>query len=125
MANPDSILEVVYKYLATAPMGTGAEIAALYAPGARVEDPVGTPAHVGTDAIAAFYDSVRGGERTIELLTLRVAADTAAFHFRVTTVIENTTIVVEPIDVMTFDDQSRITSMRAIWSPADLVTSTV
>ncbi|WP_245938070.1 nuclear transport factor 2 family protein [Williamsia limnetica] len=117
-------MKVIYKYLATAPMGTGAEIAALYAPGARVEDPVGTAAHVGTDAITAFYDSVRGGERTIELLTLRVAADTAAFHFRVTTVIENTTIVVEPIDVMTFDDQSQITTMRAIWSPADVVTST-
>ena len=124
MATSEAIAEAVRKYVAVAPMGTGAEIAALYAPDARVEDPVGTPAHVGTNAIAAFYDSVRGGERTIELLTLRVAADTAAFHFRVTTVVENTTIVVEPIDVMTFDDQSRITTMRAIWSPADLITST-
>src|SRR5699024_6668248 len=53
-----------------------------------------------------------------ELLTLRIAGDTAAFHFRVTTRHAGGASVIEPIDVMTFDDAGLITSMRAVWGPA-------
>lgn len=120
-ANQD-IEKIVRKYLNTVAMGTGEEIASLYSPMATVEDPVGTPARVGRDQIVEFYQSVRGGEREIELLTLRIAANTAAFHFRVTTKIGDTTVIVDPIDVMTFDDDARIVSMKAIWSPSDLQT---
>jgi steroid delta-isomerase len=118
----EEIEKIVRRYLSAAAMGTGEEIADLYSPEATVEDPVGTPAHVGRDQIVEFYQSVRGGEREIELLTLRIAANTAAFHFRVTTRMGNTTVVVEPIDVMTFDDDAQIVSMKAIWSQADLQT---
>ncbi|BDB62201.1 hypothetical protein RDE2_39950 [Rhodococcus sp. RDE2] len=30
------------------------------------------------------------------------------------------TYEIEPIDVMTFDDEGRITSMRAVWAPSDM-----
>ena len=122
MPTPEQIETVVRRYVDLAARGSGSEIAALYAPDATVEDPVGTPPHVGRDAIAAFYESVRGQDREIELLTLRIAGATAAFHFRVTSKAGESAVVVEPIDVMTFDDDARITSMRAIWSPQDLTT---
>ena len=122
MVDTKSIADTVHRYLAAAATGSGTEIASLFADGATVEDPAGTEAHFGREAIAAFYDSVRGGERRMDLLTLKVAGNVAAFHFRVTTITEDATIIVEPIDVMTFDDQSRIKSMRAIWAPADIKT---
>ncbi|WP_075835838.1 MULTISPECIES: nuclear transport factor 2 family protein [unclassified Rhodococcus (in: high G+C Gram-positive bacteria)] len=121
MTTSDEIRQAVTRYLSAAASEGGASIAELYASDATVEDPVGTTPHVGTDAIAAFYDSVHSTARTIELLTLRIAGDTAVFHFRVVTVVNGQTISVEPIDVMTFDDDLRITSMRAVWAPGDIV----
>ncbi|WP_457590086.1 hypothetical protein [Gordonia aurantiaca] len=59
-------------------------------------------------------------ETTAELLTLRAAGREAAFRFRVTTSLPDRTIVIEPIDVMAFDDHGLITSMRAFWAPADV-----
>ncbi|GAB2651568.1 nuclear transport factor 2 family protein [Prescottella soli] len=119
----DDIARTINRYLELASVAEGADIAVLYADNATVEDPVGSTPHVGTAAIAAFYDSVRSPNRTIDLITLRVSGETAAFHFRVVTVVDGRTITVEPIDVMTFDDRGRITSMRAIWTTEDIVVS--
>ncbi|WP_430332022.1 nuclear transport factor 2 family protein [Rhodococcus sp. ACT016] len=118
---PDDIARAVHRYIELASAAEGADVAALYAEDATVEDPVGSTPHVGIAAIAAFYDSVRSPNRTIDLITLRVSGDTAAFHFRVVTAVDGRTITVEPIDVMSFDRRGRITSMRAIWAPEDLV----
>ncbi|SLI41289.1 Steroid Delta-isomerase [Mycobacteroides abscessus subsp. abscessus] len=51
---------------------------------------------------------------------MRVAGDSAAFAFRVVTETGDQRITIDPIDVMTFDEQARITSMRAYWSPDDI-----
>ncbi|MED5800625.1 nuclear transport factor 2 family protein [Gordonia sp. Z-3] len=119
--NPnDLIRSQVAQYLSTIGSGTSADIAALYADDATVEDPVGSEVHTGRAAIEKFYGALDGADCEAELLNLRVAGDTAAFGFRVTTRTADQTIVVEPIDVMTFDDDAKITSMRAIWSPDDL-----
>lgn len=32
-------------------------------------------------------------------------------------------VAIEPIDVMTFNDEGLITSTRAYWSPADVITA--
>ncbi|MFK4762659.1 nuclear transport factor 2 family protein [Microbacterium sp. ZW T5_45] len=125
LPSSSTIRQTIEQYLHLAATGSGAEIAAIYAEGATVEDPVGSAPHVGTEQIAAFYDSVRGAGRSIELITLRIAADTAAFHFRVTSPSAEAIVVTEPIDVMTFDSEGRITSMRAIWSQDDLVITPV
>ncbi|WP_067856036.1 nuclear transport factor 2 family protein [Nocardia shimofusensis] len=122
MPSVEQITSTVTEYAHRIGTGTAAEIAALYAEDATLEDPVGTEVRVGRDAIAAFYSGLDGVETTMELLTIRVSGDTAAFHFRVTSALPNGPITVEPIDVMTFDEQGQITSMRAIWSMADMVT---
>ena len=111
----------VASYLArVADAASGTEIAALYAPHGTLEDPVGSPALKGTDEIAAFYDALAGLERQTELLALRVSGNEAAFSFRVVTGSGAEQVTIEPIDVMTFDDEGRITSMRAFWSPEDV-----
>ncbi|MFC9786703.1 nuclear transport factor 2 family protein [Rhodococcus sp. NPDC127528] len=120
MASADEIRSAVTKYLAAVGDGTSADVAALYAEDATLEDPVGTEPKVGRAAIQEFYSALDAVKNKTELLSLRVAGNTAAFHFRVITEAGEQTITVEPIDVMTFDDEARITSMRAVWSQEDI-----
>ncbi|QDQ99078.1 SgcJ/EcaC family oxidoreductase [Tomitella fengzijianii] len=94
-------------------------VLALYAPDATVEDPVGTDAHRGRDAIAAFYAKSAGYHNESELLDCRISGDNAAFRFRITTTLPERTVEVTPIDVMTFDEDARITSMQAFWHTSD------
>ncbi|WP_280236599.1 nuclear transport factor 2 family protein [Nocardia cyriacigeorgica] len=120
MATPDDIRSAVRRYLDTVANGSAADIAALYTEDATLEDPVGTPPHVGRAAIEKFYSALGSARRSIELHNIRVAGDSAAFGFRVVTDTGDQTITIEPIDVMTFDENARITSMRAFWSPDDI-----
>ncbi|MEE2031092.1 nuclear transport factor 2 family protein [Rhodococcus chondri] len=117
---PDAIRGTVEAYLAALRSGSSAAIVALYADDATLEDPAGTAPKVGRDAIAQFYSALDGSPQKAELLTLRVSGASAAFHFRVTSPVGDHEYEVEPIDVMTFDEQARITSMRAYWSSENL-----
>lgn len=116
------IKEIVVRYLEAVAAGSAVDIAALYAPDATVEDPVGSEPHRGREAIAQFYKALEGAEVSTELLHLRLAGANAAFHFRVVTEVGDQTITIEPIDVMTFAPDGLITSMRAFWSPEDVST---
>jgi steroid Delta-isomerase len=95
----------------------------LFSADARVEDPVGEDAHVGADAIAAFWDVSRTLADAITLVPtgpVRVAGVEAAFPMKAVTSIGDDKLVVDIIDVMTFDDEARITSNRAFWDPAEI-----
>ena len=116
-----AITATVTTYLDAVARGSSADIAALYAENATLEDPVGSEPRVGKAAITEFYGALEGGSQETELLTLRVSGSSAAFHFRVVTPVGDQVYEVEPIDVMTFDEDTKITSMRAFWSPADLI----
>ncbi|MBD0861733.1 nuclear transport factor 2 family protein [Gordonia sp. zg691] len=113
---------LVSRYLATISNGSSTDIAALYAPDARLEDPVGAEPRIGRTAIEEFYRGLDGTDTTAELLVVRAVGREAAFHFRVTTKLPEGSFVVEPIDVMTFDATGAITSMRAFWAPGDMKT---
>src|SRR6185437_7753228 len=45
------------------------------------------------------------------------AGNEAAFHFTLTVTAGDTKMVIEPIDVMVFDSEGKIRSMKAYWSP--------
>ncbi|GAA4616966.1 SgcJ/EcaC family oxidoreductase [Saccharopolyspora hordei] len=120
MPEPSVIRDVVARYVEGLASGNAADVAALYAPEATLEDPVGSGVHRGRDAITAFYADVERVRMRTDLLAVRVAGDSAAFHFRVRTELPDGAVEVEPIDVMTFDEDGRITSMRAFWSPEDV-----
>ena len=55
-----------------------------------------------------------------ELVTLRVAGNEAAFQFRLTVGAGEHRILIEPIDVMVFDDDGKVAAMKAYWSPNDV-----
>ncbi|RMI27997.1 nuclear transport factor 2 family protein [Nocardia stercoris] len=121
MPSPEQIRATVHRYLELVAEGTAAEIAALYAEDATVEDPVGSPVHQGRAAIEQFYSALEAVQNKTELFALRIGGENeAAFSFRVVTETGDQTITIDPIDVMTFDENARITSMRAFWSPADI-----
>ena len=94
-----------------------------FTPDAWIEDPVGTPRLEGREAIGGFFDQTTGMADSIELRRtgpVRVAAGEAAFPMQARPVIGGTTFKVDIIDVMTFDDDGRITTMRAFWDPAEM-----
>lgn len=116
----EAIRATVRAYLSALESGSAAAIVALYADDATLEDPAGSEPRTGRDAIARFYRAIDGSPQHTELLSLRVSGQSAAFHFRVTTRVGDAEYEIEPIDVMTFDEQARITGMWAYWSPADM-----
>lgn len=119
-ASVDRIREVVETYVRLVDSGTSDDIVALYAEDATVEDPVGTDVRTGHGAIKEFYATLDGLEQEARLLTLRIAGGEAVFHFEIVTRAGGSTYTLAPIDVMTFDDEGRITSMRAYWGDADM-----
>jgi steroid delta-isomerase len=121
MPSPEQIADTVNRYISLVARGSADDIAELYADDATVEDPVGGEVHIGRQAIRGFYSATDGLERECELVTLRVAGNQAAFQFRLTIKAGNGGMLIEPIDVMVFDDDGKVTGMKAYWS-ADHVT---
>lgn len=118
----ESILTTVETYVKSVASGTVDDVLALYAPGATVEDPVGTEPRTTEASLREFYGIIEPLEQTVELGVVKIAADHAAFNFTLTTNLGEQRIEISVIDVMTFDDDAKITSMKAIWGPEDMVT---
>jgi steroid Delta-isomerase len=114
------ITETVNRYIELVAKGSADDLVELYAEDATVEDPVGGEVHIGRQAIHGFYSAVDDVQRECELVSLRVAGNEAAFQFRLTVTAGEHRMVIEPIDVMAFDDSGRITAMKAYWSAADV-----
>jgi steroid Delta-isomerase len=115
---PDVLQGFVQRYLDTAATGSAADVAALYAEDATLEDPVGGgEVHIGRQAIAGFYKNVEGVDVTTELLSFRAGGTEAAFVFAITVA---GAMRIEPIEVMSFNSDGQIRSMKAYWGPSDI-----
>ncbi len=115
-----AITDTVNRYIELVAKGSADDLVELYADDATVEDPVGGEVHIGRQAIHGFYSAVDNVERECELVTLRVCGNEAAFQFRLTVVAGEHRMVIEPIDVMVFDERGKIAAMKAYWSAADV-----
>jgi steroid delta-isomerase len=124
MVSAEHVESMVHRYLELVASGTADEIAALYADDATVEDPVGGgEVHIGRHAIAGFYRNIESIPRETEMLALRVCGHEAAFMFAITVGAgEGARMRIEPIDVMLFNADGKIASMKAYWSPANVST---
>ncbi len=120
MPSANEIIASVHEYIRRLGTAASADIAALYAEDATVEDPVGGKIRRGREEISAFYSALDPVDTSAELLRMRASGDQAAFHMRVVTTTPDQVITIEPIDVMTFDEQGLITAMRAFWGPQDV-----
>ncbi len=122
-ATNDQIRSTIDRYVEVFSAGDRAGYLALFTDDATVEDPVGSDVVHGPDGIAAFWDGVRAMSPEIELQLTgapRIAAGQAAFPMRAVTVLGDAKMAVEIIDVMTFADDGRITSLRAFFDFAEL-----
>lgn len=120
MPSAEAITDTVNRYLALVATGTADDIVTLYAADATIEDPIGADIRRGHDAIWAFYAGFQDAKKDTELAELRVSGSEAAFLWYLTLDAGDTRTRISPISTMSFDEDAKITAMRAFWSPTDV-----
>lgn len=98
-------------------------IADLYADDATVEDPVGSAVKSGKAEILKFYKmAVATGAKLALAAPIRTShGNSAAMAFDVKLNMPEGKAHIQVIDVMTFNDAGKFTSMRAFWGKSDMV----
>jgi len=102
--------------------GDAAGLVALFAVDATIEDPVGTPPKIGEEIAAWFRDSVAFGARLRPVTEIRGSHGAAAalvFEVEFTPPGGRATRI-RSVDICTFDDAGKITSLKAYWGPDDV-----
>ena len=120
MPTREAVTQTVNRYLELVATGTADDIVPLYAADATIEDPVGSDLRHGHDAIRGFYAGFQDAKKETELAELRVNGNEAAFFWHLTLDAGDTRTRISPISMMAFDEDAKITSMRAFWSPSDV-----
>ncbi len=111
---------LVDAYLDALQRGDAAAAASLFHPAARLEDPVGSGAVEGIDAIRAFYGRALAQPlRARRTGALRLAGNAIAFPFVCGMQRRSGWAVTEIIDVFRVDAEGRIVDMQAFWGEAN------
>jgi steroid delta-isomerase len=117
MATRDEIIAIPDRYIAAVSAGDVDTIMSLYNDNPRVEDPIGEPAHEGADAVRAFYTQLSQSGFKINLTRITpvcvAGGNEAAFAFRVDVDLGEMTMSMVTHDTMVFDEDGRISQMRA------------
>ncbi|NIJ18238.1 nuclear transport factor 2 family protein [Sphingobium vermicomposti] len=97
-------------------------VLALFAPGATIEDPVGTPIKRGDEIAAWFSDTIAFQTHITPVAPIRGSHSNAAalvFDVRFQPP-EGPRLLIRSLDICTFDGQGLITSLKAYWGPDDV-----
>ena len=123
MPSPEQLRATVDAYVDAYARNDKAAFLALWAPDGVLEDPVGTPAHQGIEALGAFWDGARELADRIELVPVAVivTGDEAAMVFEIHAHIGDGGLLMQAVDVMRVDDDGRLLGVRAYW---DMATAT-
>ena len=121
MPDTDRMEAAVHEYVAAFDAGDAGRIANLFAQDATVEDPIGTPKHVGKTAIEGFYrESMKTGAKLSLEGPVRLAQDYAVFAFSVNLTLEGSDMRIDVIDTFRFNEEAEVVEMRAYWGPANM-----
>ena len=96
-------------------------VVALFTADATVEDPVGSAANVGTDAIRAAFTTVLANRPQLTL-----SAPPRSSHGNATAMALEAKLgdlTIRAIDVLTFDEACKIISLKAYFGPEDIIKS--
>jgi len=98
--------------------GSADAVAALYAADATVEDPVGSPLKRGLEQIRGFYTHsiATGAKLSLDAPVRGSHGNAAAMAFTA----RIGPVRVHVIDIMTFDEAGKFTSMKAYFGPGDI-----
>jgi len=117
MADAALIRQIYDRYPEMVTKGDVDGIVALYAQDASIEDPIGSELRRGEAAIRAFYESSAGSITMLRTGPVRVAGNEAATPLVALIGPEGPDQqALDIISVMVFDDEGKVTSMRAYWS---------
>ncbi len=120
MSTPEDNAKTVKRYLELASQAKADDIAELYASDGTVEDPVGGEVHIGRQAIRGFYDALPTNGASADMVTLRALGNEVAFFWALTVDLGENKMRIEIISVMTFNDDGKIASMKAYWTPENV-----
>jgi steroid delta-isomerase len=123
LPSADDIKATIERYLRAIEARDIPAIVSQFAEDALFENPAGIGVvYRGRDAIRQYFEINAADPRTMRLGTVRVSGDTAAFVVQISATSPGATRQVEMIDVVTFDEHARISSLCAVWSPTDVRT---
>jgi steroid Delta-isomerase len=123
MPTTDEMKAAVEAYTAAHTAGDIDAIVAIFAEDAVVADPVDQPAFVGHEAIRAFFAGTHEFAESLELLVtgpIRAVDRFAAAPLRAVTSMGDAKFAIDIIDVFTFDDEGKVTDMKAYWTASDI-----
>lgn len=93
-----------------------------FAPDATQEDPAGDPIRRGPGEIGRFWDDAMARYTSIEIVPREVfvVGHEAAMVWTINGVTSDGAVTFDGVDVFRFDDDARITSVRAFWDRSAL-----
>jgi steroid Delta-isomerase len=121
--DPECIRGVFAAYARHLATGDAEGLAGLFAPDGSLEDPIGSPPHVGREAIRRFFQAgfdQTGGRILFEAEgAIRIRGPHAACAFIATCDKAQPPFKVETLDLARFDSAGRIVSMIAVLGPSN------
>jgi len=89
----------------------------LFADGAELTDPVGTPVRRGREEIGAFWDQTHamGGAITMEVTRTHFCADEIAMVFTIHARSDAAAMAIDAVDTFRVDDDGKVTAFKAYW----------
>lgn len=119
MPSQETMKAAMQAYIDAFNSGNPTAILALYAPEATVEDPVGSPVKRGGAEIGAFYTHsiATGAKLSLDAPIRGSHGNSAAMAFSA----KIGPVTVRVIDIMTFDEAGKFTSMKAYFGPGDIL----
>lgn len=120
MPSPSELRATIESYVEMMCRSDIEGIMALYADDATAEDPVGGDVQQGSEAIKNFY-SMTAPLLQVELSgPICVAGNECAFPLLAQLTMGEDISYLDATDVLTFNDDGKISRMRAYWNPQEL-----
>ena len=120
MPSPSELRATIESYVEMMCQSDIDGIMALYADDATAEDPVGGDVQRGSEAIKNFY-SMTAPLLQVELTgPICVAGNECAFPLLAQLTMGEDISYLDATDVLTFNDDGKISRMRAYWNPEEL-----
>ena len=120
MPSADEIRNVMERYVQLMCDSDADAIMELYADDATVEDPVGGQVLQGREALHGFYAGASPNLQVELTGPVRVAGKECAAPMLAELTMNEQKLYIDVIDVMTFNEDGKITGMRAFWNPQEM-----
>ena len=123
MADQDALRQIIATYMDVFTAEDREGWLDLFAEDAWIEDPVGTPRRNGRKEIGEFWDETHTVPDKVALVPLGITTiigDEGIFTMQAQATLGDTVYGIDIIDLMTFDEAGKITTMRAFFDQSTM-----